>query len=341
MLYFTGDINLTDNSFDVGYGVGSRIKNGFNPFSQIQKNEDDIWVGNFEGVVSDSTNRNGYIKDVFRIPSAALKTASGLIDYYGVANNHVMEHGIGAYDEMLHILQTETKGCFGSNKVPSICINHQRKKISLTAFSLRNDQLPDNPSYRCFPQIDDLKNELQSLSDCDFKVAYIHWGVEFIDHPYHDQRRIAHHLVDLGFDLIIGMHPHVLQGYEIYKGKYIFYSLGNFVFNMAYTPSRYGAVVNVNLETDEVGYKYIFIDNNFCPNIIEEALVPKQYRFDYLNTRIPNYDNIEKYLIEQKVGLKSYRKANNKSILQNAYRSDFGFVCNILTDFVKRRLHIK
>ena len=90
MVYFTGDVNLTENSFDVGFGVGSLVSKGYNPFKNMHKNEHDIWIGNFEGVCSNESELKGYAKNTFRIQAEYLNNICGLIDYFGIANNHVM-----------------------------------------------------------------------------------------------------------------------------------------------------------------------------------------------------------------------------------------------------------
>jgi len=64
-----------------------------------------------------------------------------------------------------------------------------------------------------------------------FVVAYGHWNYEYLDFPAPANRRVAHRLIDAGAHLVVGSHPHVVQGYEEYKGRYVFHSLGNFVFN--------------------------------------------------------------------------------------------------------------
>ena len=66
--------------------------------------------------------------------------------------------------------------------------------------------------------------------DCDYLVVYIHWGIERNDMPEEYQRQIGKQCIDAGADLVIGSHPHVLQGIEYYNGKPIVYSLGNYVF---------------------------------------------------------------------------------------------------------------
>lgn len=65
---------------------------------------------------------------------------------------------------------------------------------------------------------------------CDYLVVYLHWGVERAEMPVDHQTALGRSCVDAGADLVIGSHPHVLQGLEYYNGKPIVYSLGNFIF---------------------------------------------------------------------------------------------------------------
>lgn len=340
MLRITGDINLTDNAFDVGYGVGSLIAKGFDPFIYITKEDEDIWIGNFEGVISDVSELKNYAKDCFRIKSDSLQFCSKLIDYYGIANNHVMEHGSDAYKQMVSNLIPICKGIFGSLQNQSVTFKHQRKNVSISGFSLRYDQTGFKPLYWNFPEYKDVEEEYNKISSAEYKIIYIHWGVEFVDHPNVDQIRFAHWLIDLGYDMVIGMHPHILQGYEIYKGKYIFYSLGNFVFNMAWEPTKYGAIVNIDLESGNVEYNYIKIDKSYCPSIIVKEEVPENYRFENLNKKIPCLDNLEQYMAKANQGLKEYRKSNYKEIIKNLYKYDHNVFLQIFKNFLERKLHI-
>lgn len=81
-----------------------------------------------------------------------------------------------------------------------------------------------------------LSNDLKNISigkakeNVDFLICFLHWGDDHNVFINEDQQKTARNLVEQGVDLIVGHHPHVLQGYEIYNEKYIFYSLGNFIF---------------------------------------------------------------------------------------------------------------
>ena len=76
-----------------------------------------------------------------------------------------------------------------------------------------------------------LLNEIKAAQgQCDYLVVYVHGGIERNTQPEEYQRTLARQYIDAGADLVVGSHPHVLQGIEYYKGKPILYSLGNFVF---------------------------------------------------------------------------------------------------------------
>ena len=73
--------------------------------------------------------------------------------------------------------------------------------------------------------------EIQKVKkECDYLVVYVHWGIERNTQPEAYQREMGHQYIDAGADLVVGSHPHVLQGIELYHGKWILYRLGNFVF---------------------------------------------------------------------------------------------------------------
>jgi poly-gamma-glutamate capsule biosynthesis protein CapA/YwtB (metallophosphatase superfamily) len=83
----------------------------------------------------------------------------------------------------------------------------------------------------------------------DFIVVTMHAGVEYRRHPHPSQVAFAHAAIDYGADLVIGGHPHWIQKIEEYQGKYIFYSLGNFVFDQGHhQDTREGLVLRVVLQ---------------------------------------------------------------------------------------------
>lgn len=195
------------------------------------------------------------------------------------------------------------------------------------------------PLYWHNPEYKEIEEELAQLPSDAFKVLYIHWGNEYINRPSAVQKKFAHWLIDAGFDLIVGMHAHVLQGYEYYKGKRIYYSLGNCVFDMPSEQCKIGALVGLDFCTGQLTFKeqYIRIDDDCCPHVVSEIDVPKQWHFSYLNERLLLEDNSEEYHSEINRGYLIYRKANRKQILMSAFTHPVAFG-EILKDFISRRI---
>lgn len=341
MIHFVGDVNLTDWDFNVGFGIGSRIAEGFNPFEHINRCLGDLWIGNFEGVASSISSKTGVNANIFRIEPAFLKGLDHF-NFYGFANNHAMQHGDDAYRMTVEALQDYGSRIFGSAEHKSIVFEHQGRVISLTGMSLRIDEFSKNPLYWYNPEYEDIEAELASLPEQTYKIMFVHWGNEYINRPSSAQKKFAHWLVDSGFDLIIGMHSHILQGYEIYKGKHIYYSLGNFVFDMPWEPCKIGAVVDVDFEGREPLFKerFIKIDPMCAPHFIQESEVPKNLHFNYLNVILTKEDNSEDYHSEMMACYRIYRKANHKDILKKIILHPSSIWWLIL-EFFKRRIKLQ
>ena len=99
-------------------------------------------------------------------------------------------------------------------------------------------------------------------------ICVFHWDYDFELYPHPAHRQLAFELIDLGVDAIIGHHPHIVQGYEIYKNKPIFYSLGNFYFpdakysgyEMKYNENaKNGLCIDLNKEIDQITLYWTYI----------------------------------------------------------------------------------
>ena len=337
MLKIVGDINLTDGFFDVGLGIGSKLKDGFDPFNKINRGNDDCWIGNFVGVASEYSDLTGTAAHQFRIDPQYIKHLNHF-DFYGIANNHVMQHGDAAYQRTQEVLTSLGVRCFGENSNKTVLFEHQGRNVSLTGFSQRIDCFSSQPSYWYNPEYKEIETELASIPQGTFKIIYVHWGNEYVGRPSSQQKRFAHWLVDVGADMVVGMHPHVLQGYETYKGKYIFYSLGNFVFDRPWTPTKYGAIVTLDLSEEEVKpvLDYTKTDDSGAPEIINVDNVPSELHFSFLNTKINIDDNSEEYHVEIKKCYAKHRKANRLDIIKRMVKHPrmLGY---LLKDFIKRK----
>ena len=336
MLRIVGDINFADGYFDTGIGTGSRIGLGMNPFAHLQRIPDDYWIGNMECVIADVSDKQGLKARQFRISPKHLESLKHL-DCYGVANNHVMQHGSDSYLSMLGYLGQNGVGYAGAVAKKTHVFEHQGKRVAFTAFSQRPDNFTKSPLCWSLPEYREIREELDAYKDCDYRIVFVHWGNEFINYPYIDQKQFAHELIDNGANLVIGMHPHVMQGCEQYKGQWIFYSLGNFVFNMPWTPAEFGLMVNVDLVGEpRIGYEYIKIGNDFCPEVVDD--VPNKYSVEHLNTLLDINKENEKYYAQVRRCNKLYRRVNRMDVIKNFFRMNPADSWGIVAEFIKKRL---
>ena len=336
MLKIVGDICFSDGDFDQGFGLGQYVKDGGNPFRHIQLDSSDFWFGNLECVISDTTEVVDRSLNNFRIESQYIGNIPHM-NLYTVANNHSMQHGADAFNNTQINIEKISR-TIGGLKNKHIIVNHDETSYGIISFSLRQEVFFNPPQYWCSPEYSDIVNEFKSIKDTDFKIVYIHWGNEFINYPNIEQKKLAHWLVDIGFDLVIGTHPHVLQGYELYKEKYIFYSIGNFVFNMPAPNTQYAVVINVSRQASfEISYDYVNIKNGI-PQLINEDKVPSRFNFKELNSLISLKQDNELYYAKMFKELAKYQKINRTWILKNLYKRKFTDIVNIFLSFIKRRI---
>lgn len=112
--------------------------------------------------------------------------------------------------------------------------------------------------------------EALKIYDEVFVVA--HAGVEYLDYPLPQWREMYKALIDMGALGVIGSHPHVPQGFEVYKGKPIFYSLGNFAFQKSHEdtiPRLWNSSILVVIDTDTDGFKWWPLKYNQNSGIID------------------------------------------------------------------------
>lgn len=167
---------------------------------------------------------------------------------FSMANNHAMDYNLQNLLKTKMFLNEKNIQVFGVGN----CQEEARKpflfekdgiKIGLATYSSDakwvGDHLQNKPgefiSILNKKTIEEVKEYSRLV---DYLFVALHFGKEFIDYPVPNDREIARALIDNGASAVFGHHPHVFQGYEIYKGKPIFYSLGNFLFPSFNKPQK-------------------------------------------------------------------------------------------------------
>lgn len=110
----------------------------------------------------------------------------------------------------------------------------------------------------------------------------------------------------------------------------------NFVFEMAWEPTKIGAIVYFDLSTKRPVVRYIRIEHDCAPSIVEETEIPEDWRFDCLNEDLMKEDNSEQYHSEIRKNYALYRRANHRYILGNMLKHP-SLGITLMKDFVKRR----
>ena len=200
------------------------------PGLQAQFGQADLVVGNLECPIVSAPPK---VMDLRKIHlwSNALNTRilNGFgFTHVGLNNNHIFDLFEPGLDETTRLLDDRGIRGFGITYkgLTQYCSTiRQGVTLGMAAVNWVEAQF----SGHLFKDLAEL--DVGSLKkECDFLIMFLHWGDDHNIFINRDQQEAARRLIDQGVDLIIGHHPHVPQGYEVYKGKYIFYSLGNFIF---------------------------------------------------------------------------------------------------------------
>ncbi len=225
-------------------GVGKAIaKNGTAyPFEGVSElfSSDDVTVANLECALTEAgpAASKEYVFRSSPGTAAALKLAG--FDVLALANNHTMDYlGRGLSDTMQALSDSGISyagaGKSGEEIKPCIIKKYGVRIGVLSYCALSPEDCGGETGEIAFvreDKLDDMKKEVEKASaQCDFLIVYYHWGIEYRNDVLASQIEIAHAAVDSGASLVVGTHPHVLQGKEIYKGAPIYYSIGNFVFD--------------------------------------------------------------------------------------------------------------
>ena len=178
---------------------------------------DDLTIVNLEGPLTDSAKRHahGY---VFKADPRCVDILAGSgVELCNLANNHALDYGTAGLKQTAAVLAEKGIGYCGFTEVWS----REMKGVRVTALGFTKWD-------HTLEQVTEAVS--QARQECDLLIVNMHWGWERQHEQCHDQVEMGRAAVDAGAALVIGTHPHVYQGIERYKGKYIVYSLGNFCF---------------------------------------------------------------------------------------------------------------
>lgn len=225
----------------------------------------DLTVGNLEGAICDggrSTKGVGPNSYAFRTPTSyghLLKEAG--FDFLSMANNHANDFGLEGIESTERVLREQDILFSGiAGRVESTIIERKGLTIGLCAFGHNSYTLKHTDLDVVGRIIDEL------VGCCDLVIVSFHGGAEgrtknhlpngpesFLGENRGSLRQLAHFCIDRGADVVYGHGPHVVRAMEVYQGRFIAYSLGNFCtpYNVSLTGiSGYAPVVEINIDAD-------------------------------------------------------------------------------------------
>jgi len=185
-----------------------------------------------------------------------------------LGNNHIFDYGkVGLFDTISYLDSVGIRHVGAGHNAPQahlpVIVNANGKRIALLGY-YGGGEAPK--ATRTTPGVADrhignIQSDIETIrhsNSADYVAVNFHWGTEKADTPGRDQIEFAHAVIDAGADIIIGHHPHVLQGIERYKSGVIVYSLGNFVFGGNSRDTYDTAVFEVRLmEKRNASYRLI------------------------------------------------------------------------------------
>ena len=244
-----------ENSWDdmfLKYGAEYFLQNVEDVF-----NEDDITIANLEGVLSESAPRQ---ETFFRQKKGKIAEKTychlgrpvylsaltlGGVDVVSFANNHNIDYGLQGFEDTLDACDFYNLPVAYYDHV--VRMNISGITVGIASIDATYCSLDIVESY--------LRNAISDLEvDCNLIIVCMHWGQNYETIPNDEQRYLGHLCVDLGADMVIGHHAHILQGIERYKGRYIFYSLGNFTYG--------GRAVPRDVDTMIAQQTFTFVDGH-------------------------------------------------------------------------------
>lgn len=242
-LVAVGDVSFGDNGVCASFGVDSMLRKqpGLDMFEHVKGllRGQDIVFGNLETVLSDQELDPTKLrsKHMRGRPVYVKQLVDAGFNVLNVANNHILQHGQRPFEETLDLLRSNgirplgLAGRGGAHCEP-VRMDVRGTEIVFLGYAFETDKYYRGVPLYAQTGLPGIVSDIRRVKTSDnVVICSFHWGLEFITYPNFEQITVGRQAIDAGCDLVLGHHPHVLNGFERHNGKFVFYSLGNFVFD--------------------------------------------------------------------------------------------------------------
>jgi poly-gamma-glutamate capsule biosynthesis protein CapA/YwtB (metallophosphatase superfamily) len=252
-MVFVGDMMLAET-------VGQVMRRGGNPLQHVAHlfKGADVTIGNLETAVG-THGEKAPKPYTFLAHPRVIPFLKRHFSAVSLANNHSLDFGVPAFEAMLDAFDRQGLRYFGGGKnirsahEPAV-FEIKGKRIAVLGYDIfqpRSFEALHDKAGVAWGEPDHIAQDISRTRQhhrADVVIIYPHWGWENEKKGNSQQQALAHWMIDSGADAVVGGHPHVTQNIEVYKGKPIFYSLGNFIFNgFTDKESNTGWVLTLNI----------------------------------------------------------------------------------------------
>lgn len=260
MLFQEGPLVSQRHLFLVSFGdimLGRLVRTHMNkkgidyPFEKMDPNYlkyNDLLLANLEGPIAKQMVPTSKTIAFRFLPDVAPLLKKYSFDVLSEANNHALDMGANGYTDSRDLIAEQGMMVFGDprevNQNSVATTEIQGQKVAFLGL--------DDVDYKIDQQ--SAVDKITELKGQGYKVIpFLHWGVEYTHSPTERQQKLAHAFIDAGAALVIGCHPHVVQTFEIYNNKPIFYSLGNAIFDQYFSgDTQEGLSIALDIANDQI-----------------------------------------------------------------------------------------
>ena len=353
-----GDVMCGESFYCMGQGVGTSLARYGRDFLDSEVvdyiRSHDAAMCNIECAISDVGRNDLSLRSsqMRARPEAAEHLAAWGINIANVANNHIMEHGRAAAVDTVENLERAGIRTIGAGAgaggvfeggIQVAELEFEGRGIAFIGVCFCREKY----AYAGGAQFYEILEAVRALREQGKTVCVsVHWGDELMDRPSIRQRKKAGVLARSGASLIVGHHPHVLQGMEKVAGALAAYSLGNFLFSGMHPRTHWSIILSVTVSDEggvEYDYRLIEKDEEHRPRFVTgrrkaQLLAEVERRCALLSSEVSEYEYDEQYRAKRKA-LKAQAKHEFRlKVIKRIHRMRPVYVPQVLLRPVQRRL---
>ena len=313
-------------------------------YSEVKKylSEPDLTIGNLETVIAgEGKNYSGY--PYLNAPDDfiyALKAAG--FDLLVTANNHALDQGWKGVKKTIDVIndyKIHRTGTFISQEdrdsIRIFLVNSI--KIAFLAYSENTNGLPIPQGKEFVINLIDedlIKSDIKKAREknVDVVIVHLHYGPEYNREPSDYQKEIVQKIIELGADIIIGGHPHVVEPFDIYKTNntkldsgFVAYSMGNFISNQRWRYSDAGVILNVQISKNKFTDSVYVSDISYLPTWVFKGQTEEGREYIILPSQIGEEDSTYTFLTGEDKKLMKEAFEDTKEIITK-YNSNFKLI---------------